>query len=93
MGTVYLALDTQLDRQVALKTPQFDQDSDLLTRFHREARAAAALRHPNICPIYDFGQIEGTYFISMAYIDGEPLSSLVGTAQPQPGSSRCSVVR
>ncbi len=40
MGTVYLAMDTQLDRQVALKTPQFDQDPDLLERFHREARAA-----------------------------------------------------
>ncbi len=42
------------------------------------------MRHPNICPIYDFGQIDGTYFISMAYIEGEPLSTLVGTEQPQP---------
>jgi serine/threonine protein kinase len=84
MGTVYLALDTQLDRRVALKTPQFDQDSDLLQRFEREARAAAALRHPNICPIYDFGKIDGTHYISMAYIDGESLATLVATEQPQP---------
>jgi predicted Ser/Thr protein kinase len=84
MGTVYLAIDTQLDRQVALKTPQFDQDSDLLQRFQREARAAAALRHPNICPIYDFGQIDGTHFISMAYIEGETLAALLETGQQQP---------
>jgi serine/threonine protein kinase len=84
MGTVYLAIDTQLDRPVALKTPQFDNDGDLLERFHREARAAAALRHPNICPIYDFGQIDGTHFISMAYIEGQTLAALIETAQPQP---------
>jgi len=84
MGTVYLAIDTQLDRQVALKTPQFDQDSDLLQRFHREARAAAALRHPNICPIYDFGQIEGTQFISMAYIEGQTLAALMENEPLQP---------
>jgi predicted Ser/Thr protein kinase len=84
MGTVYLAIDTQLDRQVALKTPQFDQDSDLLQRFHREARSAAALRHPNICPIYDFGQIEGTQFISMAYIEGQTLAALMESEPLQP---------
>jgi serine/threonine protein kinase len=84
MGTVYLAIDTQLDRQVALKTPQFDQDSDLLQRFHREARAAAALRHPNICPIYDFGQIDGTQFLSMAYIEGQTLAALMESEPLQP---------
>jgi serine/threonine protein kinase len=84
MGTVYLAIDTQLDRQVALKTPQFDQDSDLLQRFHREARAAAALRHANICPIYDFGQIEEKHFISMAYIEGQTLAALIETGEQQP---------
>ena len=57
MGTVYLAEDTQLERQVALKTPHFEKDptGELLERFYREARAAATLRHPNICPVYDVG--------------------------------------
>jgi len=84
MGTVYLAIDTQLDRQVALKTPQFDQDSDLLQRFHREARAAAALRHSNICPIYDFGEIDGKPFITMAYIEGQSLAALIEAEELQP---------
>ncbi|MEP3480492.1 MAG: serine/threonine-protein kinase [Fuerstiella sp.] len=76
MGTVYLAHDSQLDRKVALKTPKFDQNSDpnLMARFHREAKSAATLRHPNICPVYDVGQIDGIHYISMAYIEGRPLS-------------------
>src|SRR5262245_21507624 len=54
MGEVYLARDTLLDRPVALKVPRFGSDSgpDLLERFLREARAAAALRHPHICPVF-----------------------------------------
>jgi serine/threonine protein kinase/formylglycine-generating enzyme required for sulfatase activity len=79
MGTVYLAEDTQLQRQVALKTPQFTDDSaqESLERFYREARTAATLRHPNICPVHDVGEIEGTHYISMAYIEGLPLSDLI----------------
>ncbi len=82
MGMVYLAEDTQLQRQVALKTPHFEQEptAELLERFYREARAAATLRHPNICPVYDVGQIEGTHYISMAYIEGHPLSAFIRSA-------------
>ncbi len=85
MGTVYLAEDTQLRRQVALKTPQFTGDSqeELLERFYREARAAATLRHPCICPVYDVGDIDGKHYITMAYIDGKPLSAFVNPAVPQ----------
>ncbi len=85
MGTVYLAEDTQLDRQVALKTPQFspDTEQESLARFYREARAAAAFRHPRICPVYDVGEIDGRHYISMAYIDGRPLSAFVNPAVPQ----------
>jgi formylglycine-generating enzyme required for sulfatase activity/predicted Ser/Thr protein kinase len=85
MGSVYLALDTQLERQVALKTPQFTDDSaqELLERFYREARAAATLRHPRICPVYDVGDIDGTHYITMAYIEGRPLSEFVNPAVPQ----------
>ena len=64
MGAVYLARDTQLDRLVALKVPRVGDDEELtpheLKRFYREARAAAALSHPNLCPIHDVGEIEGT---------------------------------
>ena len=95
MGTVYLAEDTQLERQVALKTPHFEQQPtpELLERFHREARAAATLRHPNICPVYDVGQIGETHYISMAYIDGNPLSAFIRSAKPQPERQILLVVR
>ena len=79
MGTVYLAEDTQLERQVALKTPSFDEANanELLERFYREARSAATLRHTNICPVYDVGEIDGRHYISMAYIKGRPLSAYI----------------
>ncbi|MDA1163637.1 MAG: protein kinase [Planctomycetota bacterium] len=75
MGAVYLAHDEQLDREIALKIPQFGQDlnPNLLERFYREARAAAALRHPGICPVYDVGEIDGQHYITMAFIKGRPL--------------------
>jgi serine/threonine protein kinase len=64
---------------VAIKTPHFEGDptGELLQRFYREAEAAATLLNANICPVYDVGQIEGRHFISMAYIEGRPLSDLV----------------
>ncbi len=74
MGAVYLAYDTQLHRHVALKTPFLGENSQIIERFHREARAAAQLRSPYLCPIYDVGQISGVYYLSMAFLDGQPLS-------------------
>lgn len=78
MGAVYLARDTQLDRDVALKIPKFRDgngvdDEELLERFYREARASATLRSPNICPVHDVGEINGQHYITMAYIEGRPL--------------------
>ncbi|QDT33268.1 protein kinase domain-containing protein [Thalassoglobus polymorphus] len=78
MGAVYLAKDTQLDRDVALKIPKFGDcngvaEKELLERFYREARASATLRSPNICPVYDVGEIDGQHYITMAYIEGRPL--------------------
>jgi molecular chaperone DnaK len=87
MGEVFLADDTQLDRQVALKIPRFDAGDDLeeaLDRFYREARAAAKLSHPNICAVYDVGEISGLDHISMAFIDGWPLSRFSRSPKPQP---------
>jgi tRNA A-37 threonylcarbamoyl transferase component Bud32 len=77
MGTVFQAHDPQLDRLVAVKVPRMDKpphDREAFTeRFLREARHAASVRHPHICPIYDAGQHDGQPYVVMAYVDGEPL--------------------
>jgi hypothetical protein len=86
MGTVYLAHDGHLDRQVALKVPRFAASDDLEVRqrFMSEARAAATIEHPNICPVYDVGEIDGTPYLTMAYLDGQPLSRLFQDPSPVP---------
>jgi serine/threonine-protein kinase len=75
MGVVYKAEDTKLKRTVALKflPPELTHIPDVKERFIREAQAAAALDHPNICTVYEFGEAEETSFISMAYIEGQNL--------------------
>ena len=76
MGVVYLAKDTRLERDVALKIPFFwgDEDPEFLHRFYREARAAAGLRHPNICRVFDVGEHEGQPYLTMEYLEGVLLS-------------------
>jgi serine/threonine protein kinase/formylglycine-generating enzyme required for sulfatase activity/Leucine-rich repeat (LRR) protein len=95
MGAVYLAEDTQLERSVAIKTPHFaeSQTEESLERFYREARAAATLRHANICPVHDVGQIDGKHYISMAYIEGRPLSAFVRPDKQQTERQILIVVR
>jgi len=75
MGVVYKAEDTKLKRTVALKflPPELTHIPDVKDRFMREAQAAAALDHPNICTVYEFDQAEDANFISMAYIEGQSL--------------------
>lgn len=84
MGKVYLAKDSILGRKVALKIPEIPADNDeYVKRFYREARAAAAIQHRNICPVFDIGELDGIRFISMAYIEGKPLSDFTGKKKPQ----------
>ncbi len=77
MGAVYLAHDTRLERKVALKVCTLVEDPKALDRFRREAQTAAALRHPNLCPLYDYDIHDDVAFITMAFIDGLPLHKWV----------------
>ncbi len=85
MSEVYLALDTSLERQVALKLlpAQFTQDADRLRRFIQEAKAASALNHPNIITVHEIGVTNGIHFVATEYIEGRTLRQLMAGALPE----------
>jgi serine/threonine-protein kinase len=79
MADVYLARDTQLGRQVAIKVlyKRYARDDEFVARFRREAQSAAALNHPHIVSIYDRGQAEDSYYIAMEYLEGKSLKDII----------------
>ena len=79
MGEVYRADDLKLGQPVALKflPPDVDTDPARLTQLHTEVRLARQVSHPNVCRVYDIDEIDGSTFLSMEYVDGEDLSSLL----------------
>jgi eukaryotic-like serine/threonine-protein kinase len=79
MADVWLAEDTHLQRQVALKIlhARFAQDREFVERFRREAEAAAGLQHPNVVSVFDRGDVDGTYYIAMQYLEGTTLKQLI----------------
>ncbi len=90
MGTVFLAEHMTLGRRTAVKVlnPSMARDPDAIARFHREARNASTIEHPNVCAVYDFGDTpEGLTFLAMEFIEGKPLSDILdesgGTLPPE----------
>lgn len=94
MGEVHLAFDTTLQRVVALKIPKFADDHPVQReRFLREARAAALLSHPNICPVHDVGEVDQRPYLTMTYVDGPSLADRLKQEGPLPAETAARLVR
>ncbi len=95
MGEVYRATDLTLGQSVALKflPEEASRNQRLLERFHGEVRVARLVSHPNVCRVYDIGEVEGMPFISMEYVDGEDLSSLLLRIGRLPGDKAIETAR
>jgi serine/threonine protein kinase len=95
MGAVFLAHDPQLDRLVALKIPRplGEEASGWRQRFQNEARAAATLQHPNICPVFEVGEVDSRPYLTMAYIEGEPLAARLKKTKSMPVRAAAALVR
>ena len=95
MGVIYEAIQTRLDRKVALKilTEPLAGRPEFFQRFEREAKAAAALNHPNVVQVHDFGEAEGRHFIIMEFVEGQNLSNYVAVRGPLPVSEAIELIQ
>ena len=95
MGEVYRANDLKLGQQVALKflPAKAADNQQLLARFHAEVRIARQVSHPNVCRVYDIGEVDGFTFLSMEYVDGEDLRSLLRRIGRLPGDKAMEIAR
>src|SRR5581483_417360 len=95
MGEVYRADDLKLGQPVALKflPESVAKDAAMLERFHREVRIARQISHPNVCRVFDIGEVGGHHFLSMEYIDGEDLSSLLRRIGRLPADKATEIAR
>src|SRR5947209_2798308 len=95
MGEVYRADDLKLGQPVALKflPAALSQDAALLERFHAEARNARQVSHPNVCRVYDIGEVDGQHFLSMEYVDGEDLAALLHRIGRLPATKALQIAR
>jgi len=95
MGEVYRADDVKLGQAVALKflPPGFDADPDRLQRLLQEVRTGRQVSHPNVCRVYDVGEAEGQHFLSMEYVDGEDLASLLRRIGHVPNEKAIQIAR
>jgi len=84
MGEVWAATDTVLGRSVAVKLlhPALSQESDFVERFRAEARHTASLHHPNIATVFDYGEDDGTAYLVMELVVGQPLSQIIADRAP-----------
>src|SRR6476469_9718216 len=94
MGLVYRAVEIALDRVVALKViaPELVEDDEVRARFLREARAAAAIEHPNVIPVHAAGERDGVAFLAMRLVDGEDLRAIVRREGPLAIEDACALI-
>src|SRR4051795_6654172 len=94
MGVVYLAEQLRLQRRVALKliVPELAEDDEFRRRFERESQMAASLDHPNVIPVYEAGEADGALFISMRYVEGSDLRTLIRTGGPMDAARAAGIV-
>src|SRR5689334_10656688 len=95
MGEVYRADDLSLDQPVALKflPDSWSRNEDAIARFRNEVRVARQVSHPNVCRVYDLGEVEGLWFLSMEYVDGEDLGSLLRRIGRLPADKALEIAR
>ena len=95
MGEVYRATDLKLGQAVALKflPEEMARDPKALVRFHNEVRIARQVAHPNVCRVYDIGEVEGFPYLSMEYVDGEDLHSLLRRIGRLPSDKAIEIAR